>query len=101
MSWKLLVACAAIAALVMPSTAMARTLDVKPHRVEFGKQPWNSFTKRTFTIKNVSKKPVTVAVEPGFVPDDFSPGQPESTCPLTSPTVLTPKQSCIHVVGYR
>jgi hypothetical protein len=79
MSWKLLVACAAIAALVMPSTAMARTLDVSPHRVEFGKQPWNSFTKRTFTIKNVSKKPVTVAVEPGFVSDDFSPGQPEST----------------------
>ena len=100
MSWKLLVAFAAIAALVTPSTAMARTLDVDPQRVEFGKQPWNSFTKRTFRIKNVSKNPVTVAVEPGFVPDDFSPGQPESTCPLTSPTVLAPKQSCIHVVGY-
>jgi hypothetical protein len=100
MSWKLLAAFAAIAALVTPSAASARTLDVDPHRVEFGKQPWNSFTKRTFRIKNVSKQPVTVAVEPGFVPDDFSPGQPESTCPLTSPTVLAPKQSCIHVVGY-
>ena len=101
MSWKLCVCIAAIAALAMPSTAMAgRTLDVDPHRVKFGKQPWNSFTKRTFKIKNVSNKPVSVAVEPGFVPDDFSPGQPESTCPLTSSTTLAPRQSCIHVVGY-
>ena len=79
---------------------MARTLDVDPHRVEFGKQPWNSFTKRTIAIRNAGKNPVVVSVEPGFVPDDFSPGQPESTCPLTSPTTLAPGQSCTHVVGY-
>ena len=59
MIWKLCVCIAAIAALAMPSTAMAgRTLDVDPHQVKFGKQPWNSFTKRTFKIKNVSNKPV-------------------------------------------
>ena len=100
MIWKLCICIAAVAALAMPSSAMARTLAVDDHRVEFGKQPWNSFTKRTFTIKNVSSKPVVVSVEPGFVPDDFSPGQPESTCPLTSPTTLAPRQSCIHVIGY-
>ena len=101
MIWKLCVVVAAIAAFAMPSTAGAsRTLDVDPHHVQFGKQPWNSFTKRTFTIKNVSKHSVVVAVEPGFVPDDFSPGQPESTCPLTSPTTLAPRQTCTHVVGY-
>lgn len=101
MSWKLCVGFVALAAFVMPSTAMAnRTLDVDPHHVKFGKQPWNSFTKRTIRIKNVSKHSVVVAVQPGFVPDDFSPGQPESTCPLTSSTTLAPRQSCIHVVGY-
>ena len=97
---KLCVGIAAIAALAMPSTAMARTLDVDPNRVEFGAQPWNSFTKRTFEIRNAAKNPVVVSVEPGFVPDDFSPGQPESTCPLTSPTTLAPGETCTHVVGY-
>jgi hypothetical protein len=101
MIWKICVCIAAIAALAMPSTAMAgRTLDVDPNRVEFGPQPWNSFTKRTVRIQNVSNEPVAVAVEPGFVPDDFSPGQPESTCPLTSPTTLAPGESCVHVIGY-
>ena len=41
-----------------------------------------------------------VSVEAGFVPDDFSPGQPESTCPLFEATTLDPGQSCTHVVGY-
>jgi hypothetical protein len=100
MSWKLCVALAAIAALVAPSAAAARTLDVDPQNVRFGEQPWNSFTKRTVRIQNVSKNSVAVSVEPGFVPDDFSPGQPESTCPLTSPTTLAPGESCTHVIGY-
>ena len=100
MIWKLCVVIAAIAALVAPSAAMARTLDVAPQNVKFGEQPWNSFTKRTVRIENVSSKSVAVSVEPGFVPDDFSPGQPESTCPLTSPTTLAPGESCIHVIGY-
>ena len=102
MIWKLCVVLAAVAALAMPSTAAAgRTLDVDPHQVKFGKQPWNSFTKRTITITNVGRDTVTVAVEAGFVPDDFSPGQPESTCPLTSPTTLAPGDSCTHVIGFR
>ena len=99
-SWTLYAALTAALALVAPSAASAGTLDVDPHRVEFGTQPWNSFTKRAITIRNAGKTPVLVSVEPGFVPDDFSPGQPESTCPLTSPTPLAPGATCTHVVGY-
>ena len=101
MYWRGFAVLVAAVSLWMPSTATAsRTLDVHPDHVKFGKQPFNSFTKRAFTIKNVSHKPIRVAIEPGFVPDDFSPGQPESTCPLTSETELAPRESCTHVIGY-
>jgi hypothetical protein len=34
--------------------------------------------------------------------DDISPGQPESTCPLSHTlNVLAPGQSCTHVVGFQ
>jgi hypothetical protein len=101
MIWRLCSVLAAIVFLAMPSTAAAnRTLDVDPHHLRFGNVPFNSFVKKTVTITNVSSQPFAVSVEPGFVPDDFSPGQPESTCPLTEPTILAPGQSCTHVVGY-
>jgi hypothetical protein len=101
MIWRLCAVLVAIVVLAMPSTAAAdRTLDVDPHHLGFGKQPFNSFTKKTFTITNVSSQPFAVSIEAAFVPDDFSPGQPESTCPLTEPTTLDPGQSCTHVVGY-
>jgi hypothetical protein len=101
MIWRLGAVLVAIVVLAMPSTAAAgRTLDVDPHHLSFGKQPFNTFTKKTVTITNVSSQAFAVSVEPGFVPDDFSPGQPESTCPLTEPTTLGPGQSCTHVVGY-
>ena len=91
----------AIVVLAMPSTATAsRTLDVDPHHLGFGKQPFNSFTKQRSRSQNVSSQPFAVSIEAAFVPDDFSPGQPESTCPLTEPTTLDPGQSCTHVVGY-
>jgi phage terminase large subunit-like protein len=87
--------------LGVPSTALAGpTLNVDPNHVKFGKQPFHSFTKRAFTVTNVSSQPVKVSIEPGFVPDDFSPGQPESTCPLLADTELAPRQSCTHVIGY-
>lgn len=102
MIWK---SCCAVlvatVALALPSAAVAdRALEVDPHHLGFGKQPFNTFTKKAFTITNVGSQPIAVSVEPGFVPDDFSPGQPESTCPLTEPTTLDPGQSCTHVVGY-
>lgn len=101
MFWRSCCAVLAIAFLALPSTAAAgRTLEVDPHHLSFGKQPFNTFTKKSFTITNVSSQPIAVSVEAGFVPDDFSPGQPESTCPWFEPTMLGPGQSCTHVVGY-
>ena len=41
-----------------------------------------------------------MSVETGFVPDDFSPGQPESTCVPFGSTTLGAGQSCTYIVGY-
>jgi hypothetical protein len=91
----------AVAALAMPSSALAgRTLDVSPANLAFGEQPFHSFTKKAFTVRNVGKKPIAVSVEIGSVPDDFSPGQPESTCAPVGSTTLAGGQSCTYVVGY-
>ena len=68
--------------------------------LEFGEQTFHTFTKKAFTIKNVSKKTIAVSVETGSVPDDFSPGQPESTCSPLGSTTLAKGQSCTYVVGY-
>ena len=101
MRWRYFAVLVAAVSLWMPSTAAAsRTIDVDPHHVKFGKQPFHNFTTRSFSVTNVSKRTINVAIVPGFVPDDFSPGQPESTCPLTSDTSLAPGASCTHVVGY-
>jgi hypothetical protein len=101
MFWKSCCAVLAAAFLALPSTAAAGpTLEVDPHHLSFGKQPFNTFVKKTITITNVSSQPIAVSVEAGFIPDDFSPGQPESTCPWFEPTTLAPGQSCTHVVGY-
>ena len=48
----------------------------------------------------MSKKTIAVSIETGFVPDDFSPGQPESTCAPLGSTTLAKGQSCTYVVGY-
>ena len=77
-----------------------KSIEVDPRHVEFGEQPYDSFTKRTVTITNDSSRPLTVTVQSPFVPDDFSPGQPESTCPWDVPTTLGPGESCTHVIGY-
>jgi hypothetical protein len=53
MIWKLCVVLAAIAAFSMPSTAAAaRTLDVHPHQVKFGRQ---TFETRTFSVTNTTR----------------------------------------------
>jgi hypothetical protein len=61
---------------------------------------FHTFTTKSFTVRNVSKKPVAVSIDTGFVPDDFSPGQPESTCTPFGSTTLVKGQSCTYVVGY-
>jgi hypothetical protein len=91
----------AVAMLALPSAApAARTIDVSPQLLAFGEQPYHTFATKAFTVTNVSKKPVAVSVETGFVPDDFSPGQPASTCATTGSTTLAGGQSCSYVIGY-
>jgi hypothetical protein len=78
-----------------------RRLDVSPSRVRFGQQPFGSFTKKTLRLKNRSSETLHVSID-SSAPDDISPGQPESTCPLSHTlNVLSPGQSCTHVVGFQ
>jgi hypothetical protein len=78
-----------------------RLLDVSPSRVRFGEQPFGSFTKKTVTLTNKSSQTLHVSID-SWAPDDISPGQPESTCPLSHTlNVLAPGESCTHVVGYQ
>jgi hypothetical protein len=83
-----------------PAAVAGPVLQVNPHHVNFGKQQFNTFAKRTITVTNVSSEAVSVSVSSPFTPDDFSPGQIDSTCPLTEATLLDPGASCTHVVGY-
>jgi len=76
-----------------------RILAVSRKWMNFGERPFGSFTKKTVTFTNKSSETVHVSVN-ASAPDDISPGQPESTCPL-SLTLLAPGQSCTHVVGYQ
>jgi hypothetical protein len=68
--------------------------------VKFGRQPFGSFTVEDFTITNRSSRAVLVSIETTDVGDDFSPGQPESTCALTDEALLAAGGSCTHVVGF-
>ena len=98
---RLSVVLVAIVAFAMPSSALAPDAG---RRSAAGRSSASSRStpsrSKTFTVTNVGKKPIAVSVETGFVPDDFSPGQPESTCPLIESTTLAPGQSCTYVVGY-
>lgn len=77
-----------------------RLLDISPRRLSFGKQPFGSLTRKTVTFTNASSETLQVTVD-AWAPDDISPGQPESTCPLGTLNVLAPGQSCTHVVAYQ
>jgi hypothetical protein len=87
-------------AVSSPAVAAKNAVDIDDHLLEFGEQPFHTFTTQSFTVVNVTNKPLSVSVEPGFVPDDFSPGQPESTCTPFEVTTLAGGQSCTYVVGY-
>ncbi|HZO12987.1 MAG TPA: hypothetical protein VFB62_07005 [Polyangiaceae bacterium] len=94
---------AACSALLLVSAAVAGPppVDVNPPHVNFGSNPYESNTKRSFTVTNRGSESVMVSIEQVSVGDDFSPGQIESTCPLTDSSMLEPGQSCTHVVGFR
>ena len=89
------------AALVAPAARAARPpIQIHPTDVSFGRQAFESFTKRSFEIENRSSRPLRVTLESIQMPDDFSPGQIESTCALGD-TWLAPGERCSHVVGFR
>jgi hypothetical protein len=75
-------------------------LNVDPTRLNFGKQAFETSVKGTVTMTNTSQRTLYVTID-AFVPDTFSPGQPESTCSLSFMTnILSPGQSCTHVVSF-
>ena len=100
---KPVLALAACTVVFLASAAVAAPppVDVRPTQVQFGNQPFETETKQSFTVTNRSNGAVLVSIEQIAVGDDFSPGQIESTCPLTEPSTLQPGASCTHVVGFR
>jgi len=90
-----------VALLVSAASAAPPPVDVDPTHVQFGSHPYETETKKSFTVTNRRSEAVLVFVEQVFVGDDFSPGQIESTCPLTESSTLLPGASCTHVVGFR
>jgi len=99
---KCLLLLVAVLSVAVAPTARAEqpALDVRPHQLRFGKQPFGSTTRMTITITNSSSEPLFVSVEGVAVPDTFSPGQTGSTCVLFEPTRLEPGQSCTHIVDF-
>ncbi len=92
----------ALAVLAVPSAAHAggSILAVTPHHLKFGRQPFGSFTTRTVTIANRSSRTLVVTIADQS-PDDFSPGQPGSTCLLSyTVNVLSPGDSCTMIIGF-
>src|SRR5262245_60788460 len=92
---------AAAVALAAPAASADRPpIQIHPTELRFGNQPFESFTKLGFAIENRSAQALRVTVESVQMPDDFSPGQIESTCTLGD-TWLAAQESCSHVVGFR
>ena len=87
---------------VAPAVPVPRrpALVVHPRHVQFGHQPFESNTLRSFRITNTSSETLLVTIEQVQVGDDVSPGQVESTCALGD-TLLSPHQNCTQVVGFR
>jgi hypothetical protein len=101
-AWLVALAVVAVAALALPSVAGAKAsvLSVSPHTLKFGKQTFNSFTTKTVTVTNLSTQTLYVTIADQS-PDDFSPGQPDSTCQLSfTVNVLEAGQSCTMIVGF-
>jgi len=98
---------AALAALAVAVTAPAALADGHllrinpPHHLRFGNQPYGSFTKRGVMIVNQSHRTLAITID-SQAPDDFSPGQPESTCSLSFTTnILSPGERCTMVIGFQ
>jgi hypothetical protein len=90
------------AAVSVPAAVGANdVLDISPKQVKFGKHPFGSLLRETITLTNAGTSSVLVDVETQEMPDDFSPGQPESTCTLPEDKLLGAGESCTHVVVWQ
>jgi hypothetical protein len=100
--WHVATGLAALAVLAVPPAAQAggSILTVSPQHLRFGRQPLGSFTTRTVTIANSSSRTLLVTIADQS-PDDFSPGQPGSTCFLSfTVNVLDPGERCTMIIGF-
>jgi hypothetical protein len=87
-------------ALASPALAAKPALDLTPHQLKFGAQPFGSTTTLTLTITNTSSEPLFVSVKGTAVPDTFSPGKPGSTCVIFEPTRVEPGEGCTEIVDF-
>ena len=102
--WLTMVGLVLVVGLGLPSAALGDGAVLRvtpPHTLKFGKQPYGSFTTRTVTIANTSERTLIVTVSDQS-PDDFSPGQPGSTCLLSyTVNVLGAGESCTMIIGFQ
>lgn len=89
-----------VLALASPALAAKPALDLTPHHLKFGAQPFGSTTTLTLTITNTSSEPLFVSVKGTAVPDTFSPGQIGSTCVIFEPTRVEPGERCTEIVDF-
>ena len=91
----------AMALLTSTAAAAPPSMDVTPNQINFGNQRFGTFTKQSFAVTNKSDATVIISIESIIMGDDFSPGQVESTCPLTEGSPLAPGQNCTQVIGFQ
>ena len=86
-----------------PHAQAGGVLKLSPRVLNFGHQPFGSFTTKVLRITNTSSQTIFITIETVEVPDDFSPGQQESTCFLSGVGVneLIPGESCTEVVAFQ
>lgn len=96
---------AAVAGGGVASTASAdvgSALKASPKRVNFGTKAVGTFTVKGATITNTGGSAVLVQTSAVRMPDQFSWGLlPGQTCPIFSPELLAPGDSCDIVTGFR
>lgn len=96
---RLLVLLGVVAAAAAPlALADGGVVDITPTQVKFGKHAFGTVLLETIMLTNTGSSPVLVDLDTLAMPDDFSPGQPESTCTLPEDKLLAAGESCTHVV---
>jgi hypothetical protein len=77
-------------------------LRATPKRVNFGTKAVGTFTVKASTITNTGSSDVLVQTSAVRMPDQFSWGLlPGQTCPIFSPEILAPGESCDIAAAFR